>query len=453
MRSTQTWISMQHWRSCAQIPMCVLLNAAQSLSSGHMRAPRWLTGLLLLGSVVLSACQTTDQVGNMTDDTTRLIVVAVHNVPVTPLRTGSTRRIYSAGQYAVSASAQGDLLGLARDYQLQALSQWPIELLEMHCALFVIPADVNRDALLARLQTDARVQLAQPLHTFATQSTPSTDPYAAMQTGMQQMQLQAAHQQSQGHGVRVAVIDTGMDTTHPDLAGRIAAEYNVVDNNTTQFHQDRHGTAVAGVLAANKDNGVGMVGVAPQARLMSIKACWEVTAGSDAARCNSYTLAQAIAKAVAEHAQIINLSLTGPSDALLSALTERAIARGIVVVGAGSSAVTSGFPGNVSRVITAASDHSNQATMLHAPGEEVLTLAPGGRYDFASGDSLATAAISGVTALLIAKQHDLSSERLMQLLTSASEALPKTNRSPVVNACRAVANLTGVDNCTHSDLR
>ncbi len=419
-----------------------------------MRAPRWLIGLLLLVSVVLSACQTTEQVGsNITDDTTRLIVVAVHNAPVTPLRTGSTRRVYNAGDYAVSASAQGDLLSLARDYQLQALSQWPIELLEMHCALFVIPAGANREALLARLQTDARVQLAQPLHTFATQSTPSTDPYAALQTGMLQMQLSAAHQQSQGRGVRVAVIDTGVDSNHPDLAGRIAAEYNVVDNNTTQFHQDRHGTAVAGVLAANKDNGVGMIGVAPQARLMPIKACWEVNAGSDEARCNSYTLAQAIAKAVAEQAQIINLSLTGPSDALLSALTERAIAKGIIVVGASSSAGTSGFPGNVSRVITVASDHSKQATMLRAPGAEVLTLAPRGRYDFASGDSLATAAISGVTALLIAKQRNLSSERLMQLLTSASESQLKTDVAPVVNACRAVARLTGVDNCATPDVR
>jgi subtilisin family serine protease len=419
-----------------------------------MRAPRWLTVLILLGAVVLSACQATGQVGgNMDDDANRMIVVAVQNVPVAPLRAGSTQRAYGPGQYAVSASAQGDLQALSRDYDLQVLSQWPIELLEMHCAVFVIPTSANRDALLARLQTDKRVQLAQPLHTFETQSTPGADPYAAMQTGMQQMQLQAAHEQSQGRGVRVAVIDTGMDSTHPDLAGRVVAEFNVVDNNTAQFHQDRHGTAVAGVLAANKDNGIGMVGVAPQARLMSIKACWEVAASGDEARCNSYTLAQAIAKAVAEHAQIINLSLTGPSDVLLSALTERAIAKGIVVVGAGSSSVTPGFPGNVLRVITAMSDQNKQTTMLHAPGEEVLTLAPGGRYDFSSGDSLATAAISGVAALLVAKQRDLSSERLMQLLVNASEDRLRTNAAPVVNACRAIASLTGVDNCAPPEMR
>ncbi len=413
---------------------------------------RCLTVLLLLSAFVLSACQTTGQVGiDITDDANRLIVVAVQNVPVAPLRAGSTQRAYNAGQYAVSASAQGDLQALARDYQLQALSQWPIELLEMHCALFVIPAGINRDTLLTRLQSDQRVQLAQPLNIFETQSTPSVDPYAAMQTGMQEMQLDAAHKQSQGRGVRVAVIDTGMDSTHPDLAGRIVAEYNVVDNDVAQFHQDRHGTAVAGVLAANKDNGVGMTGVAPQARLMSIKACWEVPARNEGARCNSYTLAQAIAKAVAEHAQIINLSLTGPSDVLLSALTERAIAKGIVIVGAGSSSVAAGFPGNVPRVITAVSNRNSKATALHAPGEEVLTLAPGGRYDFVSGDSLATAAISGVTALLIAKQRDLTSEHLMQLLTSAGKTPSKTDTAPVINACRAVASLTGVDNCAQSD--
>lgn len=409
-----------------------------------MHLPAHIRVWILLAGVLLSACQVTQQAGQVADDA-HMIVVAVQNAPAAPLRTGSTRRTYAPTAYAVSARAQDNLLGLARDYGLQPISQWPIELLEMHCALFALPAEVSRDAVLARLQTDARVRLAQPLQTFATQSSARTDPYAAMQTGMQQMQLLAAHQQSQGQGVRVAVIDTGMDSRHPDLAGRITAEYNVVDNNAAQFLKDRHGTAVAGVLAANKDNGVGMVGVAPQARLMSIKACWEVTPGSDAARCNSYTLAQAIAKAVSERAQIINLSLTGPSDPLLSALTQRAIAKGVVVVGAGSDADKQGFPANVPQVIAAASTRS-AIKALHAPGEEVLTLAPGGRYDFASGDSLATAAVSGVTALLIAKQRDLSTERLLQLLSSARTP-PNADTVPVVNACYAVAKLTGVDNC------
>jgi subtilisin family serine protease len=410
-----------------------------------MRGSSWLATLMALCAWLLAACQTVNPSGN-TADAARLIVVAVQNAPLTPLRTGSTRRSYTPGQYAVSAAAQGDLQALTREYHLQPLSQWPIELLEMHCALFAIPLGADRDELLARLQADRRVQLAQPLNEFETQSASGPDPYADMQSGVQSMQLSAAHRQSQGRGVRIAVIDTGMDTAHPDLAGRIAAEYNLVDANSAQFHQDRHGTAVAGVLAANRDNGIGMIGVAPQARLMSIKACWEVS-GENAARCNSYTLAQAIAKAVAEHAQIINLSLTGPSDMLLSALTERAIAKGVVVIGAGSSSATPGFPANVSRVITAVSDRNQYSSALHAPGEEVLTLAPGGRYDFASGDSLATAAISGVSALLIAKQRSLDSERLKKLLAEASENPPSANAMPVVNACRAVAELTGVNNC------
>ncbi len=406
--------------------------------------------------VLLGGCQIArqpDPSGNLvTDDATRMVVVAVHNAPQPAPRTGSTRRAYNTGRYAITASARDDLRSLANDYQLQSVSEWPIELLEMYCALFVVAADADRDALLLRLQADARVQLAQPLHIFEVKSAPRADPYAGMQTTLQRMQLPAAHQQSQGRGVRIAVIDTGVDSRHPDLAGRIAAEYNVVDTDMVRFRQDRHGTAVAGVLAANRDNGIGMIGVAPQAMLISIKACWETTRG-DTARCNSYTLAQAIARAVAERAQIINLSLTGPGDPLLTALTERAIAKGVIVVGASSGATGSGFPGNVPGVIAAASDRSARAPVLHAPGDEVLTLAPGGRYDFASGDSLATAAISGVSALLMATQRNLGSMRLAQLLISASEDQPDTSAAPVVNACRAVAKLTGVDNCAPTEVR
>jgi subtilisin family serine protease len=131
----------------------------------------------------------------------------------------------------------------------------------------------------------------------------------------------------------VAIIDTGVDTEHPDLAGRTQLTRNYIDDDVTEFRNDRHGTQVAGLIAAAANNGIGIVGVAPDVRLMAYKACWQPTPSS-AGRCNSFTLAQALADALAARAQVINLSLVGPSDPLLEALVEKAISGGVIVVGA-----------------------------------------------------------------------------------------------------------------------
>src|SRR6202030_892738 len=123
-----------------------------------------------------------------------------------------------------------------------------------------------------------------------------------------------AHPWSRGEGVKVAIIDTGVDIEHPDLRGSIAAAVNFVDADDAQFRRDRHGTEMAGVIAAVANNGQGIVGIAPGARLFVFKACWQEQAGADAAHCNSFTLARALSAAFDAHAQIINMSLAGPDD-------------------------------------------------------------------------------------------------------------------------------------------
>jgi subtilisin family serine protease len=381
----------------------------------------------------------------------RLIVIAVHNEhALARARAGSTLRGYSsADNYSVSISAKRALLTLAADHHLQPLAEWPIDILEMQCVVFQIADGVDRDQLIAQLNADNRVELAQPLQSFFTESAAvSGDPYAGMQRDFAQMSLAAAHLQSVGKDVRIAVVDTGIDSQHPDLIGRVDKERNFVDSDPQQFHNDRHGTAVAGVIAASKDNGVGVVGIAPEAKLLALKACWQVAVNS-AARCNSYTLAQALAAAIELRAQVINLSLTGPADPLLSALVNRAQAAGIVVVGAGNSATTAGFPGSSPHVIKVVrSGTTAAADTLNAPGSEVLTLAPNGRYDFASGDSIATAVVSGVVALLKSVRQSLDAAQITQLLNqSANLAHSNASQASTINACHALATLTGVNNC------
>ena len=89
-------------------------------------------------------------------------------------------------------------------------------------------------------------------------------------------------------------------------ARSIAAAANFVDADDAQFRRDRHGTEMAGVIAAVANNREGIVGVAPEARLLIFKACWQAHADEDAARCNSFTLARALAAAFDAHAQVVN---------------------------------------------------------------------------------------------------------------------------------------------------
>ena len=110
--------------------------------------------------------------------------------------------------------------------------------------------------------------------------TAAPDPYSSVQPGHERMDIASAHRWSRGRGVRIALIDTGLDSAHPDLRGRIDLERNFVDEDARRFQLDRHGTAIAGVIAANADNGVGIVGIAPEARLLALKACWQLQEGA-----------------------------------------------------------------------------------------------------------------------------------------------------------------------------
>jgi len=179
-------------------------------------------------------------------------------------------------------------------------------------------------------------------------------------------------------------------------------------------------------------------------KLMAFKACWQPSPTSSG-RCNSFTLAQALADALTARAQVINLSLVGPSDALLEALVEKATLAGVIVVGAVSSDPRFGFPAKLPRVLPVAAAESvpeNRADILRAPARDIVTLVPNGHYDFASGSSLATAQVTGVVALLLARNQKLGVERLRELL-SQSTLRHDTTRGPFlsVNACAALARV------------
>ncbi|HEV7609455.1 MAG TPA: S8 family serine peptidase [Steroidobacteraceae bacterium] len=390
----------------------------------------------------------------------QFIVVAVAN-PVTgrPSAVGGTAHGYgTTTNYRVSASAAATIVDIARQYSLTRVSEWPIEQLQMHCVLFRIPPGTTREAMIERLKADKRVLIVQPLNEFESASTvglpapaaDAADPYARLQSNVSALDVVEAHRLSRGAGIRVAIIDTGVDTGHPDLVGRTLLTRNYVDNDDVGFRNDRHGTQVAGLIAAASNNGIGIVGVAPDVKLMAFKACWQASATS-AGRCNSFTIAQALADALGARAQVINLSLVGPSDALLEALIAKATGSGVIVVGAVSDDPRFGFPARLNHVLAVAEAETSQGRaddVLLAPARDIVTLVPNGHYDFASGSSLATAQISGVVALLLARNQKLGIVRLREVLAQSTER-HDTTRGPFlsVNACSAVAQLVRGANC------
>jgi len=149
--------------------------------------------------------------------------------------------------------------------------------------------------------------------------------------------------------------------------------------------------------------------------------------------------------AMDEGAQVVNLSLAGPADPLLSALVETGIKRGIVYVGSVSPSPLpglSGFPGGTAGMLVVDSSEAHTALehALRAPGNEILTLTPGGHFDFASGSSLATAHVTGTVALLLAQDAKLKPEALMGVLS-------RTSTQDSINACAAVATLKNQTGC------
>lgn len=230
--------------------------------------------------------------------------------------------------------------------------------------------------------------------------------------GPAMLQLPVAWQRTRGRGVTVAVLDTGVDLDHPDLAGAIKDKHDFTGDGIADA--DGHGTHVAGVVAARL-NSVGFVGVAPEADLLIAKVL-----GNDGSGAFEW-IAAGVDWAVAKGADIISMSLGGPANApsLYTAIHKALAADKIVVCAAGNEGSifrnAIGYPGRYGGVITvAAHDRNGNPAGFSSRGGEIDLMAPGtdiwssyldGGYAQLSGTSMATPFVSGVCALILAKHR------------------------------------------------
>jgi subtilisin family serine protease len=306
--------------------------------------------------------------------------------------------------------------------------------------------------VLASLNDDPRVDLAQPMNVFRTQAAKYDDPYLELQTAATTMELERAHALATGRGVSIAIIDSAIDADHPDLRGRVRLARNLVTEHPRARSGEVHGTAIAGIIASTANNNVGIVGVAPDVSIAALRACWAVADDGLAAECSTFSLARALETALDLRPNVINMSLAGPEDPLLTRLLDEVVERGIVVVTAYPPSPTSAFPSSHPRVLTAHSSitrvNSASPYTLAAPATEVLTTTPGSSYAFLTGNSLAAAHTTGVVALLKERQPDLDAERIAAILTATTSYAPGTAS---INACRAVARIAGTEPCATTD--
>ncbi len=307
-----------------------------------------------------------------------------------------------AGGYvdpAARSARRRTVNALARSYGLRLVTDWPLPALGVDCYVLDVPASQRPDEVAERLSREPRIAWAQPMNVFKPQGQAlHDDALFSLQPAAREWQLAQLHTAATGRGVRVAVIDSGVQRDHPDLAGQFALSANFVGDHPEAA--ELHGTAVAGIVAARADNRIGIVGVAPHAELLALRGCWQSAAADTF--CTSLSLALALHRAIESGAPIINLSLGGPVDRLVQRLIETAQARGAVVVAAvDRHRPRGGFPAELANVIAVADEGSASSTAMIAPGTDVPTTLPGSRWATVTGSSYAAAHVSGLLALVL----------------------------------------------------
>ena len=291
---------------------------------------------------------------------------------------------------------------------------------------------------------------------------------SSTQWGLHAVRAYEAWQVTKGKGVVVAVLDTGVDGTHPDLEGRVLAGYSSMDELDIEEGMnsdvDSHGTHVAGIIAGSDDK-KGITGVAPEAVILPVQVLG-FSGGSD------LTVAKGIDWAVANGAKVLNLSLGGgrnPFDkggSLSCEAVGRAYDAGVVVVVAAGNSAASGNPRNepascrgalsvaaVDEVFNRAFFSSfDESVGISAPGRRVVSSIPVGAdlpYASWNGTSMAAPFVSGVAALIIAKNPGIAASEVVQILKDSSNDLGVTGSDPetgsgLVDAAAAVGLSKGI---------
>jgi hypothetical protein len=347
-----------------------------------------------------------------------------------------------------------NLDAVLRRYRLTAMSSQRFEL--ANATIHRLRIDSGRSArdTLAQMAGDRRIALAQPNYVYTLQQ-PASDPvdnlvpvpaaiteppviapstpvarkpqYVPARIGWHEGLAQRGP-----HGVRIAIIDSGIDRTHPEFATARFESFDALDGADPAPHS--HGTAMAGAIAANAS----LAGLAPEATMLAARA-FSGRPGQAGGSGTSFHILRALDWSVAQGAQVLSLSFTGPNDALIARALAAAHGRGVVAVAAAGNAGPQSrplYPAAQPEVIAVTATDARDAIFsganvgrhvaIAAPGVDVLAPAPDGGYAFSTGTSIATAHATAVIGLMLQRAPAMKpSDVRAALMSSAFDLGPK----------------------------
>ena len=311
-----------------------------------------------------------------------------------------------------------------------------------------LPANANEQVVANALARNPHIKFAEVDEVIAPSATVN-DPNIAQEWQLPKINASTAWNTSTGAGITVAVLDSGVQSNHPDLQANLVPGWNVYDNNSNTNDVNGHGTAVAGVIAAVGNNGIGDVGVAYHAKIMPIRM-------TDA---TCYTTLSIVASALtwaADHgADVANISYSNlyKSSTVISAANYLRSKGGETVVSANNNAIDEGTANTTAMIVVSATDQNNALASfsswgpmvdLAAPGVQVGTTLWNSSYGWGTGTSFATPVVAGTVALVMSANPSLTPTQIENALFYSATDLGAAGYDiyfgyGMVNAAGAVA--------------
>lgn len=294
---------------------------------------------------------------------------------------------------------------------------------------FSIPDDRTVDAVLAQLAGTPDVQFLVENTLYSLSGEAGGRASYVQQYALPKMRIPDTQRLVKGDGITVAVIDSAVDFSHPVLQNANIVRLDTLNQGIADPHE--HGTAIAGIIAASGN----MIGIAPKARIIAVRAFASEHLG-EAPVTSVYALVDAIDKAFVEGARIFNMSFAGAENALFIEMIDDAYEQGAVFVAAAGNEgpdAPPAYPAAHDKVIaitaTDEADHVFEGAnrggyvLAAAPGVEIFAPVAGDGFDFLSGTSFAAAHVTGIIALLMERNPDMSAENVRRVLVEAAHDL------------------------------